>query len=242
MNRRLFVGAIAAGGLGASAGCLERLESYVADATSFSASPAVVAEAAAEETGYEYRGTAETVERESVAGEPIAATNYVSEYTRTIDAQLGALDGETETGVFGAIATPQVSVAGEDFNPVGDMTHAEIAERVQDRYDELEIDDEPIGRRSVDALEGSIAVDTFEGNATFQGYEDVDVYVDVSQPDHGGDHLVLVAVYPDEGAFDRESEAERIDTALEGLEHGDDVDAEIRAADGGNDGSGDDEN
>lgn len=233
MNRRLFVGALAAGGLGASAGCLARLESYVADATSFAAAPAVVAEAAAAETGYDYRGTAETVQRETVAGKPIEVTNYVSEYTRTIDARLGALDGETETGVFGAIATPQVDVAGEAFNPVGDMTRGEIAERVQDRYDELEVDDEAVGRRSVDALGGSIAVDTFEGTATFQGYEDVDVYADVSQPDHGGDHLVLVAVYPDEGAFDRESEADRIDTMLEALEHGDGVDAEIREADGG---------
>lgn len=228
MDRRQFVGAIATGGLATAAGCLEDLESYFEDVTTVSASPAVVAEAAADEAGYDYQGTRESIESEDVAGQPIEATNYSSEYTRTIEAPLGILNGETETGVFAAITTPQVSAAGEGFNPVGDMTTAEIAARVQDQYDELEIDSEAIRRRTVDALADEISVDTFEGEATFAGYEGIDVYVDVSRPDHGGDHVVIVGVYPDEGVLDRESEEERIDTLLAGLEHGDDVDAEIR--------------
>lgn len=228
MDRRQFVGAVATGGLAAAAGCLEDFESYVEDVTTFAASPAVVSEAALDEAGYEYQGTRESVETEEVAGQPIEATNYSSEYTRTIDAPLGILNGETETGVFAVITTPQVSVAGEEFNPVGDMTTAEIAERVQNQYDELELEGEAGQQRTVDALGDEISVDTFAGEAAFQGYEGIDVYLDVSRPDHGGDHFVIVGVYPDEGALDRESEAERIDTLLAGLEHGDDVDVEIQ--------------
>ncbi|RKD97067.1 DUF6517 family protein [Halopiger aswanensis] len=229
MNRRLFVAAVGATGLGATAGCLDR---FLASATTFAASPAVVADAAADEVGYEYRGTAETVETETVAGETVEATNYGSEYTRTIDASLADLEGETETetGVFGVVTTPKVSVAGEDFNPVGHMSRAEIALEVQHRYDDLAVDDAPIGRRTVETLGTAITVDTFEGTATFGEYDDVDVYLDVSQPDHGDDHLVVVAIYPDARGFDRASEVERIDTLIRGLEHGDDVDVDIREA------------
>lgn len=223
MNRRQFVATAAVGCVGVSAGCLSGL---IDDATTFSASPAVVDESAADEAGYEYRGTEETVRSETVAGEEIEATNYISEYTRTIETPLGALGGDVDAGVFAVITTPQVSVAGEDFNPVGDMTSEEIVQLIQDQYDELEIEND-IGGRTVDTLDSTISLDSYEGEATFQGQQGVDVFLDIATPDYGGDHFVIVGVYPDDGDLPIESERDRVDVMIRGLEHGDDVDAEI---------------
>ncbi|SFC00313.1 hypothetical protein SAMN05444422_103445 [Halobiforma haloterrestris] len=239
MHRRQFVAALASGGVVASAGCLGDL---LEEVTTVSASPAIVPESVATEVGYDYRGTEESVRTESVAGETVEVTNYASEYVRTIDLPLdpfgggeddGEDDGNTdgvEAGVFGLLTTPEVSVAGENFNPVGDMNRAEIAERVQDRYGELEVGDDPVGRRSVPVLGDTTTVETFEGEATIQEVT-IDVVVDVARPDRGGDHLVVVGVYPDETGFDREAEAERIDTLIEAIEHGDGVEVNLEESD-----------
>ncbi|WP_049923261.1 DUF6517 family protein [Halopiger djelfimassiliensis] len=224
MDRRLFVSTVAVGGLSASAGCLG---GYLDDLTSFAASPAAVAEPATDEAGYDYQGTERTVETKDVFGTRVEATNYISGYHRTIDVALGPFEDETESGVFGVITTPKASLGDEHFNPVGDMTHAEIAERVQSQYDELEVADEVTHRRTVDAFGGAITVDTFEAEASFQGALEVDAFVDISQPDHDGDHVVVVGIYPDHPGFQREAEAERIDTMIAGLRHGSDVDVTL---------------
>ncbi|WP_265111625.1 DUF6517 family protein [Halosolutus halophilus] len=226
MNRRLFVATFASGIVGTSAGCLGFLD----DITSFSASPAIVNADQADEAGYEYQGTVEQVETKSVprTDESVEVTNYVSQYTRTITTPLDVLDGsDTEAGVFAIITTPQVRVAGKDYNPVGDMSNAEIAERIQNQYDALSVDGS-VGERSVEGLETSIDVETFEGEAAFQGQQGVDVFVDVAQPDHDDDHLVIVGVYPDDYNLPVTDEKARIDTMIRGLEHGDDVDADIK--------------
>ncbi len=221
---------MAVGGLTATAGCLGSVEQYFDDLTTVTASPAVVSQSAVSDAGYEYQGTLEVLETETIVGQSVDAINYISQYTRTISTPFGVLGGEAEAGVFAAITTPQVRIIGENFNPISDMTTAEIAEHVQDQYAELEVG-EKLAERTVEALGGEISVDTFDGEATLHGYEGVDVYIDISQPDYGGDHFVLVGVYPDAGTLDREDEAERIDTLLAGLEHGDDVEADISRED-----------
>ncbi|NGM70854.1 hypothetical protein G6M89_17915 [Natronolimnobius sp. AArcel1] len=230
MDRRRFVAAAAVGGITATAGCLGSVEEYITDLTTVNASPAVVSQTAVDDAGYEYHGTQEVIETETVARQSVDAVNYISQYTRTITTPFGVLDGETEAGVFAAITTPQVRLLGEDFNPVSDMTTAEIAEHVQNQYAELEVGDE-LEERAVAILERESTVDTFDGEATLHGYEGVAVYIDIARLEYGSDHLVLVGVYPDAGTLDRESEAERIDILLEGLEHGDDVEADILEAD-----------
>ncbi|APW98996.1 hypothetical protein CHINAEXTREME_14970 [Halobiforma lacisalsi AJ5] len=237
MHRRQFVAALTSGGVVASTGCLGDL---LEDVTTVSASPAIVPESVATEVGYDYRGTEESVRTESVAGETVEVTNYASEYVRTIDLPLDPFGGDgdesdgdedentdgVEAGVFGLLTTPEVSVAGENFNPVGDMSRAEIAERVQDRYGELEVGDDPVDRRSVTVLDDTTTVETFEGEATLREIS-VDAVVEVARPDRGGDHLVIVGVYPDETGFDRGAEAERIDTLIEAIEHGDGVEVNL---------------
>ena len=233
MDRRRFVATVGAVSVATTAGCLDDVRELVDTATSFSASPAIVSPDRADETGYDYQGTDERIETEEVAGQTVEITSYISTYVRTIDTPLEVLgeQAETETGVFGVLTTPQVSVGEETFNPVGDLSHAEIAAAVQGQYDDLEVDDQSIRRRTVDMLEFSITVDTFEGVARFDGEASFDVFLDVSQPDYDGDHFVIAAVYPDDDLLEREDEAANVDTMIEGLEHGDDVDAEIDYAD-----------
>ncbi|WP_247000559.1 DUF6517 family protein [Halosolutus gelatinilyticus] len=229
MNRRPFVAALATGSIGATAGCFGLFD----DATSFVASPAIVDPDRAADAGYEYQGTVERVETREVprTDETVEATNYISEYTRTIEVGLDVLDENSpEAGAFAVITTPQVQIAGRDFNPVGDMSNAEITERIQSQYEDLTINGS-VGTRTVDGLGQSIDVETFAGEAKFLGQQDVDVFVDVAQPDDGDDHLVIVGAYPDDSGLLAGDEEGRIDTMIGGLEHGDDVPVEIVDAD-----------
>ncbi|MDG5820611.1 DUF6517 family protein [Natronococcus sp. A-GB7] len=223
MNRRQFVAAAAVGGVGLSAGCLDE---FLEDATTFSAAPAVVAESATDDASYEYQGTEEIISTESVAGQEIEVTSYGSEYTRTIDLPLDIFGGEVEAGVFAVISTPQVSVAGEEFNPVGEMDNEEIVQEIQDQYEELTVE-ESVGERSVSALGETILLETYAGEAVLHGEHGIDVLLDIAQLEHEDDHLVIVGVYPDLEDLPIDSERDRIDVMVQGLEHGDDVDVEI---------------
>lgn len=223
MHRRPFVATLAVGGVVAAAGCLENV---MDDITTVSAAPARVTRAAVDGTGYEYRGTRERLTEETVAGETVEATNYLTEYNRPIELSLDAFGDETDAGVFGVITTPQVSIADEDLNPVGDMSHRELAERVQSHYDPLEIGGS-IGDRAVETLGERLTVTSYEGRATLHDEREIDVVVDISQPDHDGDHLVIVAIYPAGELLPLADERDRIDALIGGLEHGDHVDVEI---------------
>ncbi|ELZ16708.1 hypothetical protein C477_15070 [Haloterrigena salina JCM 13891] len=230
MNRRRFVAAAAAGAVGVSAGCLS---DFIDDATTFEASPIRVSEDTAGEAGYEYQGTEELVEEREFAGESVEVTNYLTDYTRMIE--LPGLGSEQEAGVFALVSTPQVSVAGEEFNPVGEMSKAELVEYLQGQYEGLEVGDNIGGRAitkdEIDGLDAAVRFDTWEGSATLQGETEVDVYVDVAQAEDGGDHLVVVAVYPDDENIPMESEQDRADTMTAGIQHGDDVDVELKNGD-----------
>ncbi|AGB37515.1 DUF6517 family protein [Natronococcus occultus] len=223
MHRRQFVAAGAVGGVGLSAGCLD---DFLDDATTFSASPAIVAESATDETGYEYEGTEEIISTESVAGQEVEVTSYGSEYVRTIDLPLDIFGDGVEAGVFTVITTPQVSVAGEEFNPIGEMDNEELLREMQDQYEELTIED-AVGERSVAALEDTLVLETFEGEAELHGEYGIDVLLDIAQHESGDDYLVVVGVYPDLEDLPIDSERDRIDQMVQGLEHGEDVDAEI---------------
>ncbi|WP_342707650.1 DUF6517 family protein [Natronorubrum texcoconense] len=229
MNRRQFVAAAAVGVAGVSAGCVSDI---LNDVTSFEASPIRVSADAADDAGYEYRGTEERVEEREFGGENVETTNYISQYVRTIDVPFAGLSSEVDAGVFALVSTPQVAVAGESFNPVGDMSEAELAEYVQEEYDELEIDSN-VGGRAIEAeeLESTLSLETYDGTATLQGETGVDVYVDVAQLSYDEDHLVVIGVYPDDDDVPLDDERERVDTMVAGIEHGDDVEVDIVESD-----------
>ncbi len=214
MNRRRILASVGTLGVAASAGCTGLVE----ELTTFSASPAEVTAAASEEAGYDHQGTEEWVERREFAGEEVEVTNYASEYTRGLE--LPGI-GDREAAVFATVASPEVSVAGREFNPLAEMDEAEIVEGIQGQYEGLSIGDRVDGRQ-VESLGTTIDVETFEGTATLAGEFGLDVLVDVSTPDHDGDHLVLVGIHPEEDpagtGLSVTDERGRITTMLEGLD------------------------
>ncbi|AFO58205.1 hypothetical protein NJ7G_2983 [Natrinema sp. J7-2] len=226
MDRRQFIGALAAGVIGTAAGCL----SGINDVTTFSAAPARVSDEAAAEAGYEYRGTRRRVDEERVGGEDIEATSYISTYDRAIDLpaeQFG--DEPVRSGVFGVLTTPQVRVGDADFNPVSELSNREIADRIQDHYAGLEIE-RAVGGRALEALGERFSVQTYGGTAMLQDEYEADIVLDIVQRDHEDDHIVVAAVYP--AADIVPGEAARIDTLVRGLEHYDDLEVDLVEDDG----------
>ncbi|WP_222919022.1 DUF6517 family protein [Natrinema sp. SYSU A 869] len=224
MDRRQFISALAVGSIGTAAGCLSDI---VDDATTFSAAPARVAEAAAAEAGYEYQGTRRRVDEERVGGEDVEATSYISTYDRAIDLPADRFGEEpVRSGAFGVLTTPQVRVGDEDFNPVSDLSNREIASRLQNDYKGLEID-RAVGGRALEALGERFSLQSYAGTAMLQDEYEVDVVLEIVQREHEDDHIVVAAVYPADNVLPGGSERERIDTLIRGLESYDDLEVDI---------------
>ncbi|ARS91581.1 hypothetical protein B1756_18865 [Natrarchaeobaculum aegyptiacum] len=246
--------------------------------TSFAASPAVVDPAVADDADFEYRATQARVETASVAGQTLELTSYLSRYVRSRSIPFEAFgDGDLEVAAVLVATTPNVGVAGETVNPVAEMGHSDVAGMLDDRFDvisgDLEFDpdvdldvDEDAGPQdersvSVSAFDGEIEFATFDGVATVEDVGEVDVNVDVSRPDAGGDHVVVAGVYPAEGLVEavfgdetdlgmggllggdeggdalagEETDASSIDEMTGAINHGDDVaiDLEEKSEEGG---------
>jgi hypothetical protein len=181
---------------------------------SYAASPATVGDATLDETGYEESNVSEqAVNREfSAAGQTrnVTVTNHVAMYERSVDLPVV---GERRAAVFGAFASPEVSILGQSFNPIEDYDNRDLAGLAQNQYSGLTIGDE-VGSRNVDVLNQTATVTKFDGEASISGTT-VDVYVHVTKVKHDGDYVVGVAIHPQ--ALDGEQET--VDELLAGLEH-----------------------
>lgn len=210
MHRRTAV-AVAFAALIATSGCLGILGG---DGVEVSASQATVSEDALQETGYEEVSVEESeVTREfSAAGQSrnVTVTNWVAMYERTVNVPV---IGEQRAAVFGAFASPEVSVLGQSFNPIDDYSERDLAELAQQQYDGLSVG-QTASTREMTVLNESTEVTKFEGTAEISG-QSVDVYIHVTKVKHDGDHVVAVAIYPQ----DLDGEQERVDALLTGLEH-----------------------
>lgn len=212
-SRRRFLTAAAGASIAATSGCLGFILGE--EAKTFSATEATVAEASVDQAGYEFEGTEkQTVEKEfSAAGESrtVKVNNYFSEYQRSV-----GLTGiaDQRAAVFAAFTTPQVDVLGESFNPIEDLSTADLAQRVQGQYENFSIGDQ-VGSATVDILGGARALTKFEGTATLVGEAGVDVFVHIAKFKHGDDFVVPVAVYPQR----LPTESERALTMARGMRH-----------------------
>lgn len=185
------------------------------EALEFDASKVTVSDQARSDTGYEEARVAEQTVNETVsaAGQErrVQVTNWMAQYDRSVD--LGAL-GSQRAAVFVALSTPKVEVAGQTFNPVGDMSNRELLQQLQSRYGGLQVGAQ-VANDSVTALGEERAVEKYEAQADFQG-ETADVYVHVAKFEHDGDFVVVVAVYPQQ----LPDEQEKVYALVAGLEHG----------------------
>ncbi|WP_254523626.1 DUF6517 family protein [Natrinema caseinilyticum] len=229
MNRRLFVGALATGAVGTMVGCLS---SVADDSPAFIATPARVSEEAAGETGYEYRGTRELIDEARVGDQAVEVTSYTSVYDRGIELpaeRFGA--GALKAGVFCVTSHPQATVDGAEYDPVGDRSTRDLAERAQNHYAGIEVD-RALGGRALQALGQRFSFQAYEGTATLRGEYDVRVRIDLTRRDHEDDHVVVAAVYPVADLLSGESEQGRIDTLTRGLEQYDGISVDIVDRDG----------
>ncbi|ELY65736.1 hypothetical protein C489_14240 [Natrinema versiforme JCM 10478] len=190
-------------------------------ADSLSSTVGTVPRAALEETGYEEHTVEEVVIERPVSRvgieRTIEARNWYAEYDRAIALETIGLT-RVQAAVVAVLTTPQVSVLGKTFNPVGDYSTDDLVAMIQERYDRLEdvefVDEQPI---SVLGTETTLA--RYEASARLiAAGTTLDVSVKVSDPvAHGDDFVICVAVSPQVHGVETESEAVR--TMLESLEH-----------------------
>ena len=159
-------------------------------------------------------------------------TNWQAEYERTVDIDgidsffgAGSIDETTEAPYsFVAVSTPQVSVFGQELNPVGNMDAAELIDRVEGQYDGIANIE---GREEVDAtvLDENTTLTRFEAEASVAGIEEFPIIIEITEAVESEDDLVLtVATYPDleefgENLVEDNPGAEESATLRGGVEH-----------------------
>lgn len=205
---RRVVASLALVALLVTAGC-----SFLEGPVTFEANQSTVSQQALDETGYdEERVEEQTVTREFGVGDQtqeVQVVNQIAEYKRQVS--LGPLDGELAR--FSVFTTPQVEVAGQQFNPVDDMSNEELAQMVQDEYETVN-NVEHVDDRTATMLGEQVEVSRFSADAQTAGGQSVQVYIHIGQVQHGDDYVVVIAVHPQE--LDEQANVDRL---MEGVEH-----------------------
>ena len=168
--------------------------------------------------------TADTRPRErtvEAAGQTqqVVVTNQVVEYGKGVD--FGPLDlpitGRVQAAIVTALTTPQVDVLGRTFNPVADMSAADLAAMVQSRYEGLD-DVEQVGEETATVAGSPTTVGEFETRAQLVGPGvGVDLTLHISEAVAVGSDLVVgVGGYP---SLARRRERGGVGSMFEGIEH-----------------------
>lgn len=199
ITRRRAIALGSAVGIAGLAGCTA-LDVVTGDEPAeFTAGTATVSDEALDETGYELNEvTTETVTREfEVAGSTreVRVTNSVAEYDRAVE-----LFGERyQAAVFAVLATPQVEVLGQAFNPIADLSAEERAELIVSRYDNVS-DLERGSEYTTEMLDTDVdvVVYTAQGEIAGTGVE-VTIELHIGAPVEADDDFVLpLAAYPED--------------------------------------------
>ncbi|MEF8800977.1 MAG: DUF6517 family protein [Halolamina sp.] len=97
--------------------------------TCFSAEAATTSTA---DTGYERQDQREETITREFAGQEVTVTNVITECDKEIDIPL---IGSAKLGVSTAFTSPEVNVAGQEFNPIDDGRTEKIVGQLQSRYE-----------------------------------------------------------------------------------------------------------
>ena len=222
-SRRTFLTLGASTAIATTAGCTASMPFVGDDPMEIDADPASIPQSALDETGYNEHEIEDVgIERTFEAGgqtQDVVVTNWQAEYDKAIDlGELGVpIDERLRAAVCTALTTPQVSVLNRTFNPVGEMTSEELAEKVQDRYEGME-NLEQVDEDTVSITGESTTVGEFEGEADFVGEGiPIDLTLHITEAvEYGDDFVVGVGGYPTEL---RSDERPNIVSLLEAIEH-----------------------
>lgn len=197
------------GGIAAlsAAGCLDIVQDGV-DAT---AEPAKTPESTAEEYGYTFEtlesiGVDETVSVADIERD-IDVTSWIAQYTKDAgdldladhvdeDAVEDLLDHQA--AVFGVVSTPSVTIVGEEVNPVGRLSDAELLEEFNNELIDGTVSDlDEQDDQEVSLLGDTVALTTY--TATLQPDEDeeeYDIRIHVAETTHEDDIIVAAGAAP----------------------------------------------
>ena len=191
MRRREIILGTGAVAVTAVAGCLG-----VAGLDEHEATPAGVDPAVREETGYEQTNVEELVIEETVdagVSEDITVRNYLTEHEKEIE--LGPV-GSVRAAAFTVLASPQISIAGREFNPISEMPAGELVELIEADFEGIDNVDH-VSDGTVTILGQETAESVFEADAELEAGLSVDVNIHVSESvTTADDHLVTIGVYP----------------------------------------------
>ena len=214
VTRRRALAAGGALGLTGLAGCTA-LDVATGGTAEFAAGTATVADATLSETGYELNEvTDETVSREFEAAgstREVQVTNTIAEYDKAVE-----LFGERyQAAVFAALATPQVEVLGQSFNPIEDLSPDERAALIADRYEGVShLERGSQYTTEVLGSDAEVVVYTADGEIEGTGVS-AELEFHVGAPVEAGSDFVLpLAAYP--ASF---GDGENVRSMMNGIEH-----------------------
>lgn len=218
-RRRALATGAALLGTGTTAGCLDLL---LGGGLSFEATRATVSQSTLDETGYQENRIRDVgIEREfEAAGQTrqVSITNWHAEYDKEIDLQdLGLpVEGSQRAAIFGVLSTPRVEVAGQEFNPIDDVSTADIVSRLQSRYEGIS-GLQQVGESAATVLDASTTATEFRGDLELRNAGvTVDVTLHVTEAVEDGEDFVLaVGGYPNVLSGERENTF----ALFEGVEH-----------------------
>lgn len=180
-----------------------------------SADDAGVSDAALEATDFEHEDTRtewvnRTVEQAGQERE-IRVRNHVTTYQRPPEVDP---TGGITFGAFVVASTPEASVAGQSFNPIGRMSPREMVDQFAGQSGDIR-DVERVDSRTLTVLGSEAEVVRFSGVVQRSGQE-VPVYVEVTRVSDDDDFVVAIGAYPQETA---DEVRPGVTTLFEGIEH-----------------------
>ncbi|WP_073310746.1 DUF6517 family protein [Halobaculum gomorrense] len=187
-------GALALGSATATSGCLGAITG--SKPLTFSANVASVPQSTLESTGFsKYKIDPLVLTREfTVAGQTreVEVTNQLAQYDKAAE----VLGQRVRASMFVALSTPAVEIAGQTFNPVGELSTRDLARRMLTRYDGIS-GLQSTGEETVSILGTDTTVGLFTADATIAEGVTTEVTIHVSEAARAGaDFVVTVGAYP----------------------------------------------
>ena len=112
------------------------------------------------------------------------------------------------------LTTPSFSIAGQSFNPVGEMDNAELLSMLSGEFEGLSVG-EAVGETTATVLGTETTVSTFDGELERNGLT-VDLLLELTTVEHDGDYVVGVAGYPQ---VLEATETDHVDRLFSGIVH-----------------------